>query len=259
MTDTFVHEPPKRVPVRQGTGGTARDLMRAGFGSFLVLLGLSRRSLPGLAIAAVGGGLVYSARRRRHVPQRGELGVQAVATITIEASARELYDRWSDLERLPGLLTHVQAVEDLGNGRSHWRVDGPVRTLQWDAEITADEPGRRLAWRSLPEGDLDQQGEIFFHEAPGNRGTEVTVLMRYAPPGGRFGAAVAGLLGLDPNQTLREDLRRLKQLVETGEIATTAHQPAGRGDRRGSAGRLAQRSADAVKVFNRPQGAQEIR
>jgi uncharacterized membrane protein len=100
--------------------------------------------------------------------------------------------------------------------------------VEWEAEITADEPGRLIAWRSVGAADVENSGSVAFKAAPGGRGTIVRVEMRYRPPGGIVGAAVAKLFGEDPEQQLQEDLRRFKQLIEAGEIITTEGQPAGR-------------------------------
>src|SRR5690606_30910602 len=124
---------------------------------------------------------------------------------------------------------------------------------------TVDEPGRRIAWRSLPGGDLDHEGEVRFQPSAGDRGTVVSVYMAYAPPGGKLGAVVAGILGREPRQTLREDLRRLKMLVETGEIATTEGQPAGRRHGAGRAGTLPQHLSETAKIVRRPFQSQEAR
>jgi hypothetical protein len=101
--------------------------------------------------------------------------------------------------------------------------------VEWDAEITEERPNETIAWRSLPGSPLHTQGRVRFRAAPGNRGTVVTVHMRYEPPGGKVGAALAWLFGRSAEQEVREDLRRFKRLMETGEIPTTRGQPSGRG------------------------------
>lgn len=114
-------------------------------------------------------------------------------------------------------------------------------TAEWDAEITEDEPNRRLAWRSLPGAQVDNAGEVRFEPAPGGRGTLVTAEMQYRPPAGAVGATIARLLGSSPERLVGEDLRVFKQLMETGEIATTEGQPAGRSSSLGVFDRLATR------------------
>ena len=98
---------------------------------------------------------------------------------------------------------------------------GGVRAT-WEAELTADEPGRLLAWRSTPGADVDIAGSVRFTDAPGGRGTEIKVILTYAPPGGKVGAVAAALLGRGGDRLVREALRRFKQLMEAGEVAVAA-------------------------------------
>jgi uncharacterized membrane protein len=95
--------------------------------------------------------------------------------------------------------------------------------VTWEAELIADEPGRLLAWRSVGNADVDIGGSVRFAPAPGERGTEIKVILTYAPPGGKLGAAAAALVGQGADRQVREALRRFKQLLETGEIATGEH------------------------------------
>jgi uncharacterized membrane protein len=101
------------------------------------------------------------------------------------------------------------------------------RTVQWDAEIINEIPGELLGWRTLDHSDVVSAGSVRFKRASGGRGTEVHVRLQYDPPAGKVGATVAWLLGHEPSQTIREDLRRFKQLMETGEVPTIAGQPRG--------------------------------
>ncbi len=243
-------------------GASGIEIARMVGGSALVLLGIVSRGWIGLGLAAIGGAVALTSPARERLlprltrhdsPGEHAMTVDALATVTIDASPEALYDRWRDLPGLPSIHRHVLAVEDLGSGRSRWQVRGPgKRVLQWDAELLHEEPGHRLTWRSLPGGDLDHEGEVTFQEVPGGRGTVVTVGLRYAPPGARFGAALAGLMGHAPNRTLREDLRRFKQLVETGEIATTEGQPSGRTAPAGQGLKLGQQVADALDILIHP-------
>jgi uncharacterized membrane protein len=100
--------------------------------------------------------------------------------------------------------------------------------VEWDAEITEERANELIAWRCLEGSDVQHAGSIRFSAAPQGRGTFVTVQMEYRPPAGALGAAVGALFGEDPSQTVKWDLRRFKQLMETGEIITTEGQPAGR-------------------------------
>ena len=155
--------------------------------------------------------------------------VHVRASFTILKSPEELYRFWRNLENLPRFMKHVESVTDLGGNRSHWVVRAPAgRTIEWDAEIVAEEEGRALSWRTLPGAEVEHQGRVEFRPATGERGSVASVMLDYDPPGGKAGAVAAKLFGEEPGQQVREDLRRFKQLVETGEIPTTHGQPAGR-------------------------------
>jgi uncharacterized membrane protein len=128
-------------------------------------------------------------------------------------------------------MKHLRSVESQGDRRSHWVASGPGgATLEWDAEITEDRQNEMIAWRSIEGSTIDHHGVVRFEPAAGNRGTMVSVQMRYAPPAGTLGSAVAAWFGEDPPQSIKMDLRRFKQVMETGEVITTEGQPAGRAD-----------------------------
>lgn len=154
-----------------------------------------------------------------------------VVTLTINRSAEDLYKAWRDLAQLPRWMKHLRSVDVKDERRSHWIATGPAGSrIEWDAEITEDRPHERIAWRSLEGSDVEHSGVVRFAPAPGNRGTMVTVEMRYAPPGGTLGSAVAAWFGEDAPQSIKMDLRRFKQVMETGEVITTEGQPAGRAE-----------------------------
>jgi len=145
--------------------------------------------------------------------------VRAVTTLVINRPARELYDHWRDFENLPAFMHHLESVRVTGEGRSHWVAKAPAgMSVAWDAEITEDRPGERIAWRSLPGADVENSGAVSFEEAVGGRGTIVRVELNYSPPGGPLGKWAARLFGEEPEQQALSDLRRFKQLMETGEV-----------------------------------------
>ena len=149
-------------------------------------------------------------------------------TITVRKPTDEVYRYWRHLENLPEFMTHLESVESRGEGRSHWVAKAPAgTTVEWDAEITEESPGELIAWRSLKGAQVDNSGVVRFAPAPGDRGTEISVELHYAPPGGRLGAAVAKLFGEAPEQQLADDLRRLKQVLETGEVVRSDALPDG--------------------------------
>ena len=121
-------------------------------------------------------------------------------------------------------MTHLERVTDLGEGRSHWVAAGPADVrVEWDAEIINDVENQVIAWKSLPGADVVSAGSVNFDAVRGGRSTQVSVNLQYAPPAGRVGGWVATLAGREPSQMIREDLRRLKQLLEAGEIARATH------------------------------------
>lgn len=142
--------------------------------------------------------------------------------VTINRPAQELYDYWRRLENLATFMENVASIERIDDTRSHWRVKAPAgRTVEWDAIITHDEPGHALSWQSAEGADIDNSGKVTFHDA-GARGTVVRAVIAYDPPAGAVGKLIAKLFQREPAIQARRDLRRFKQLMETGEIATAA-------------------------------------
>lgn len=224
-------------------GGDAMDL---------ALLALALRS-PGarplrlaLAAAAVAGVAALdgrsSARAGRHpnaLPRRPlPAGVVPVEHhLWVNRSPADCHALWSDFRRFPEFMAHLERVELIDERRSHWIARAPAGLrIEWDAELLDRDPDRSIAWRSLPGGSVRHAGVVRFEPAPGGRGTIVRLRMQVRPPGGELGARLAGLFGESPEQSSREDLRRFKRLIETGEVPTTRGQPHGR---RSAFGRLA--------------------
>ncbi len=196
-------------------------------GSALAAYGLKRRNVSGTAMAMVGGYFVYQGTMPFIEENVGELTV--TKTVTVNAPAHDVYRFWRDLDKLPLFMRHLRSVAVDTGGRSHWVTRGPAgRSVEWDAVITDEREPHRLAWHSLPGSDVDHEGSVEFRPAPGDRGTEVQVRLLWRPPAGKFGAGIARLFGEHPERQIREDLRRFKMLIETGEIATTVGQPSGR-------------------------------
>jgi uncharacterized membrane protein len=154
--------------------------------------------------------------------------MQARSAITVNAPAEKVYAAWRDFERLPEFMYHLESVTTSGERRSHWVAKAPAgSTIEWDAEITEDVAGQRIAWRSVDGAEVANEGAVRFEPAPGGRGTEVHVELTYSPPGGALGSLVAKLFGEEPGQQVSDDLRRFKQLIETGEIARSDAAPWG--------------------------------
>lgn len=180
-------------------------------------LAISTAAVLGVTALDVKTALDLTRARRG---QRLELeGVHVRHSITINASVGEVYRFWRNLENLPTFMAHLESVEERNGRVSSWRAKGPAGTsVEWEAQITADEPNSRIEWCSLPESTIPNRGSVRFTRAPGNRGTEVHVELLYEPPAGALGALVAKLFGEEPKQQIKSDLRRLKQVMETGEV-----------------------------------------
>jgi uncharacterized membrane protein len=164
-------------------------------------------------------------------PPKGTF-VEITSAITVRRPVQELYAFWRRLENLPTFMIHLDEVRDLGGTKSHWRATAPFgKTVQWDAEIVDDLPGERISWRSSEGADVDNSGSVRFLPAPGDQGTEVFVEIRYTMPTKALGSAVARYFGEDPRQHLDDDLRRFKQVCETGEVVRSEGAPRGKKSR----------------------------
>jgi uncharacterized membrane protein len=203
----------------------------------LVLLGGAlRRGGPGrgrtaaatAAVAGIAALDLVAARRSTRGDVSSFRGLELTAAITVAKTPEQVYDFWRGLERLPSFMEHLEQVEWTGEGRTRWTAKAPLgRSVSWEAELTEDVRGEVMAWRSLPGADVDNSGSVRFTPAPAGRGTELRVHLRYAVPGGRAGATVARLLGEDPHQQVEDDLRRCKQVLETGEVVRSDGTPEG--------------------------------
>jgi len=213
-------------------------------GAILAAYGISQRSKSGTILAAAGGALIvrgatgycpgYAAAGidrtssdDTKVALAGERGTPVEVAVTIGKPHDELYQFWRQLENLPKFMPHLISIKDLDDKRSHWVAKSiRGRTVEWDAEIINDVPNELIGWRTLEGADVVSAGSVRFK--PTGRGeTMVNVHMQYEPPAGKMGAVVAWMFGEEPSQTIREDLRRFKALMETGEVPTTKGQPRG--------------------------------
>jgi uncharacterized membrane protein len=155
--------------------------------------------------------------------------IKVEKSITINRSPEELYQFWRNFETLPVFMTHLESVQIIDERRSHWVAKAPAGfKVEWDALIINEHPNQLIAWRSVEGSDVDNAGTVRFEKAHGGRGTLVRVKLDYNPPAGEMGAAIAKLFGEDPEKQVHMELHRFKQLMETGEIATTEGQSAGR-------------------------------
>src|SRR5947209_8493168 len=177
--------------------------------------------------------MLAAARGRRDGADRsaseGARVVKLSATTTVGKPPQEVYDFWRRLERLPEFMAHVDEVNVQNDSRSHWRVTAPFgKTVEWDAQIVDDVPGQLLSWKSDEGADISNAGAVTFIPAPKDQGTEVHVTISYDVPGGKIGEALARWAGEDPHQQLDDDLRRFKQVMETGEVVRSEGAPWGK-------------------------------
>lgn len=199
--------------------GDAMDL--ALLGEVLRKGGSSPRALAaGAAVLGVAAVDVFSAARlsRSGGIQKLVQPIHVLRSITINRPPETVYHFWRDLANLPRFMAHLESVE-VDNGKSTWRAKAPAGThIEWEAEITLDRANEAIAWRSLEGALVPNRGVVRFTPAPGDRGTEVMVELKYDPPGGAIAAAMAKLFGEEPSQQIAGDLRRLKQMLETGDV-----------------------------------------
>ncbi|GAP94824.1 CAAD domain-containing protein [Leptolyngbya sp. NIES-2104] len=144
----------------------------------------------------------------------GDTSIDVKKSVMIQKSPEELYQFWRNFENLPRFMRHLEAVKVLDETRSHWVARAPLgTTVEWDAEIIDEKENQSIVWKSLEGAEVDSTGSVAFSSANGS-GTEVKVTMKYNPPAGIAGAAVANLFGESPQQQLDEDLNRFKQVME---------------------------------------------
>ena len=195
-------------------------VVKAAAATALAAYGFKRGGIVGTTVGIMGAGLTAT-----------ELAAAAGASLTsstprevrqvieVMASAHEAYEMWSRFESFPSFMQNVIEVRKTGERTSRWVVEGPLgQRFEWDAELTASQPGKLISWRSTT-ADVRNSGEVRFE--PTARGTRIFVVMRFDQPVGPIGAVVAKVTGSDPEKMVREDLRRFKRLIETHGTART--------------------------------------
>src|SRR5918994_1996010 len=217
-------------------------------GGGLLALGLKQGIRDGLMFAVTGGALLYrgatgqcplykvagidtsTTRPRPGVSVPHGRGVKVENTVLINKSPEELYRYWRQFENLPRFMENLISVKTEGDQRSHWVVKAIGNAeISWDAEIVNDVPNELIAWRTVENSDVDHAGSVRFEGT--ERGTRVKVTMEYRPPAGKVGVGLAKLFGQEPRQMIDSDLRRFKQLMESGEVVSVHGQShGGRGD-----------------------------
>jgi len=155
--------------------------------------------------------------------------IELHASVAVQRTPEELYKFWRELSNLPRVLSHVEAIETYEGGR--FRVQGKRvagRELSWDAQIIDDIPNEQFTWSSTTSAPLASRGQVSFRPLGGDRGTSLQLSLRFEPRPGTVASTLLHMLGDAPEQLLKAELRRFKQWIETGELATTEGQPSGK-------------------------------
>jgi uncharacterized membrane protein len=212
------------IPLRDATNWLA-----LGGGALLLLVGASRRTTGGAWIAMSSAPMLYRGITGRwpvigramddsRSALGGGAGIHVRESVRLERPIDEVYRFWRRLENLPRIMTHLDSVTETSDVHSHWVAGGPAGlAVRWDAEIINEVENKVLAWRSMPGSDVVTAGSVNFDEIRGGRSVQLSVHLQYAHPAGRVGSLIASLFGREPSQTIREDLRRFKQVLEAGE------------------------------------------
>jgi uncharacterized membrane protein len=232
----------------QGTGqsdlGKTERLLSGVAGAALLILTFRTRRLrpflfpiaTGLIAKALKGQAGKSGRRPRGDDRtsavasvgRGQ-GVKVEESVTINRPVLEVFRFWRNFENLPRFMDHLESVTVIDDLRSHWVAKGPAGTkVEWDAVIHNEVDDELIAWRSLPGAEVNNAGSVHFTPTPDGAGTDVRVVLSYEPPAGMLGVAVAKLLGEEPSKQVADDLRRFKQVMDSGDVNAGARSIAGR-------------------------------
>jgi len=193
-----------------------RALAGAG-GAALATYGYFRGGIKGVAMCALGSALVARATANENLADalRGQ-GILVEKSIVVDAPVEEVYGYWRNLSNLPQWMSHVRDVRYVSGNRWHWVVDGPAGVpVQWDSELLNVEENHEMTWHTVGDPDVGSVGRIRFY--PQGDGTRIQVQMRYTPPAGVIGHAVAKFFASDPKSEMDDDLARMKSAIETGK------------------------------------------
>ena len=205
-------------------------------GAALLWLGFRQRP-TNRAVSSTGAGLLVrglsgycpvnavlgrgSSRSDTRMALGGDRGVKVHESIVVRRPAEEMFWFWRDLRNLPRFMEHLTAVDVLSPTRSVWTARAPIgMRVKWEARIINEVDGELIAWQSTENADVATAGSVRFVPLPGDA-CEIIVHLQYDPPAGKLGSLVASMFGEEPSQQIRSDLRRLKEILETGELSRT--------------------------------------
>lgn len=186
----------------------------------------------GITAADVYAAVLNSRRKESASTTEEEHAMDLKAAITVRRAPEQVYAFWRDFQNLPRFMYHLESVEATGEGRTHWKVKAPLGSAEWDAEVTEERLNELISWRSVKGSKFDNSGSVRFTPAPRNQGTEIRLELHYDVPGGALSTTLAKVLGEDPIQQVKDDLRRFKQVMETGEVVRSEGSPEGQNARR---------------------------
>jgi uncharacterized membrane protein len=216
---------------RSGNGkliGLGLGLATAGAAAFFFAKARAADELPDGPLLSDAPDHVLRGKALKRARNQEEGRALVGRTVTIGKPAAELYAFWRKFERFPEFMDNVREIRRVDDTRSEWLIEAPMgATVNVKTRIVEDVPGKTIAWVSEPDSQIEHEGRVEFAEAPTGRGTYVRLLLRYTPPAGEIGRLLAKVLQREPNVQARRDLRRFKQLMETGEIPVNAS-PSGR-------------------------------
>lgn len=192
-------------------------------GTALSIYGWTRKSASGAALGVAGGAIALKAASAGPIADLIGSEITAGSSVTIMRPAEELYAFWKDAESVSQWMGHIDRATRLDEAHVHWVRPHPGSgTLEWTTEVTQDIANHAIAWRTASASDSDHEvsGRVEFKEVAAGRGTLVTLTLRYKLRGGLLHSGAASIIGQDPAQEIRENLRRFKMLMEAGEVAT---------------------------------------
>lgn len=225
-------------PIASGSSrtnvGTTERIISTTVGALLTYYGLRKPTLGRLLVATFGASLLHRGTTGycyvnnaigRNTAGRDTDAINMSSTVTINKPRAEVYKFWRQLENLPQFMHHLEKVTQIDNRRSHWSapVPGGIGKVAWDAEIVEDRENECIMWRSVPGADVDNAGEVRFKDSIDGKGTEVHAIIKYQPPAGYLGETVGKLFNPAFKKMVKNDLRRFKHLMETGENFVVPH------------------------------------
>lgn len=212
-----------------GLGFTFYGLHRGswlGAASFLVGASLLHRGWTGYCALYEQLGIDSTDYQRTRPGVRAQQGRKIVAKIEVNRDRRDVYDFWRNFQNLPRVMRHLESVTPIDGTRSRWTAHAPLgQTLSWEADIINERAGEMIAWQSVPGSQVDTAGSVHLNDSPSGMGTEITVTLKYDPPGGHFADRLAHLLGQALEDDLKEDLQTFKHALEADGTPAAESQP----------------------------------